>query len=106
MSDAEQQAALVRLILERNEAKKHKALLESELGSAGRAFSEIGKALSLIDAPDMITLSVPDHALKEIDKAPEICSLGRVREMLIELREVRERVMNLDRRAKASGIVD
>lgn len=106
MSDAEQQAALARLMLDRNEAKKHKALLESELGSAGRAFSEIGKTLALIDAPNMVTLGAPDHALKEIDKAPEICSLGRVREMLVELKDVRERVMSLDRRAKASGVVD
>jgi hypothetical protein len=47
----------------------------------------------------MITAGVPDYVLREIGKAPEICSLGKVKDMLVELKSLRARVGDLDRRA-------
>jgi hypothetical protein len=92
------------LVKERSEAKKRRNLLESELAVAGRTFSEIGKALAQLDAPNTVTLGAPDYALKEIDEAPEICSLGKVKDMLVELKNLRVRVSELDRRAAQLGV--
>jgi hypothetical protein len=45
MSDPEQDEAILRLVKQRGEAKKRKALLENELRTAGRSLWEIGGAL-------------------------------------------------------------
>jgi hypothetical protein len=104
MSDAEQDAALLRLVKERSEAKRRKNLLESELSAAGRTFSAIGDALKLLDAPNVITAGTPDHVLREIDKAPEICELNSIKRMISELKVLRTRLGDLDRRAAQLGV--
>lgn len=103
MSSAEQDAALLRLIKDRSEAKRRKALLESELRAAGKSLGYVGQALSEITASGAYTSS-PQYVLQEIDKAPEICGLNKIGEMLIELRDLQVNLTGMDRSARELGV--
>jgi hypothetical protein len=93
MTQQEQGEALLRLIKNRTDARRRKALLESELSAAGRALYEIGDNLRRAGALD--------YTLKQIDNAPPICELGKLKAMLTELGEVAETLATLNRAVEA-----
>jgi hypothetical protein len=103
MSSDEQDEAIIRLVKQRFEAKKRKALLENELRTAGRALWEIGSALKSVNASGSFQED-PDRALAEIEKAPKICELDRIKAMLVELRETQELIAQLNQSAAQLGI--
>lgn len=100
MSDDQKDAAVGRLVMQRSEAKKIKTLLENELRSAGNALYEIGSVLKYFGSPyDSVEGVFPLLA-----KAPDICGLERITEMLTELKGIKEKVAQLDRSAAEFGI--
>jgi len=103
MSGDEQDAAIVRLVKQRHEAKQRKALLENELRTAGHALWEIGSALKSVQAGGSFQ-EQPDRALEEIEKASKICELSRIKAMLVELRETDKRLTQLNQSAVQLGI--
>ena len=103
MSSEEQDAAILRLVKQRGEAKKRKVLLENELRTAGRSLWEIGSALKSLDASGP-SQGTPEFILLEIAKAPNICGLERVKAMLEELRDLENTLRQLNRSAVELGI--
>lgn len=103
MSGDEQDAAIVRLVKDRGEAKRRRALLESELRAAGQSLWEIGGSLRSVKAGGSHQES-PAYILPYVDKAPEICRLDRVKAMLEELRDLEGRISQLNRSAAELGI--
>jgi hypothetical protein len=97
MSDQEQDAAIVRIVKQTAEAKRRRTLLESELTTAGQSLWEIGRSLKAISGPEFIGAAAA--ILPQIDKAPDICALGRIRAMLEELKELEATLIQLKRSA-------
>lgn len=103
MSSDEQDAAILRVVKSRAEAKKKKALLENELRAAGHALSGIGYGL------ESIGISSGGHhdpaaIMEKVAKAPDICDLSRVGVMLGELKEVNANLEQLNVTANDLGI--
>lgn len=103
MSEDELNAAIVRLVKERSESKKKRASIESEPRSAGRALFSIGNSLREV-AADGSWNHTPSAILPEIEKAPEICGLTRIRELLEELQKTSDLIKQLDQSAREMGI--
>ena len=103
MSTEEQDAAILRLVKQRGEAKKRKALLENELRTAGRSLWDIGSALKSVNASGP-SQETPDSILPAIAKAPNICRLENIRTMLEELSELEKTLNQLNRSAIQLGI--
>jgi hypothetical protein len=104
MSDEEQDAAIARLVRQRSEAKKRKALLENELRTAGRSLWEIGGSLKDVNTSGFNN-SVA-NLIPQIAKAPDICGLDRIKAMLEELERLYRLIEELNRGAKELGIFD
>jgi hypothetical protein len=100
----EQDEAIARLVKQRSEARKRKALLENELRTAGRSLWEIGSALKSIKAEGSFQ-ETPEYILPEIEKAPKICSLDRIKSMLQDLQETQKLLAQFDRGLSELGIV-
>jgi hypothetical protein len=98
MSTDEQDAAIGRLVKQRSEAKKHKALLENELMVAGRSLSNIGSLLKSVE------VTAAQSIIREVENAPLICRLEHVKAMLLELKEAQELLAQLSRTAADIGI--
>jgi hypothetical protein len=103
MSNEEQDVAILRLVKQRFEAKKRKTLLENELRTAGQSLSEIGSALKSVNASGP-SQETPEFILPQIDKAPSICRLERIKAMLEELRDTQKNLAQLNRSAADLGI--
>jgi hypothetical protein len=103
MTTDEQDAAIVRLVRQRHEAKKRKALLENELRTAGRFLWGLGSALKSVDAAGSYQ-ATPDCILKDVEKAPAICGLERIKAMLSELKETQDLLTQLNRSAAELGV--
>ncbi|HSY31269.1 MAG TPA: hypothetical protein VLA42_04715 [Verrucomicrobiae bacterium] len=102
MSDQEQDDAILRIVKLRSEAKKRRTLLESELTTAGQSLWEIGRSLKAISGPEFIGAAAA--ILPQIDKAPDICELNRIRTMLEELKKLEATLIQLKRSATDLGI--
>ena len=98
MSIDEQDAAIGRLVRQRHEAKKRKALLENELMVAGRSLSDVGSLLKSVE------VTAAQSIIHEVENAPSICGLERIKAMLLELREAQELLAQLNRTAANVGI--
>lgn len=103
MSTEEQDAALLRLVRRRSEAKRKKSLIESELREAGRKLSDVGGLLRHVGDSGTGT-DRPEYALSEVRKAPEICGLSRIEAMLSELKSLNEELEGLNRAARECGV--
>lgn len=103
MNDDERDAAVLRVVKERSEAKKQKALLESELRAAGRSLASIGSGLSSVSSIGAVHQQ-PSVILRSVDSAPPICELSKIRAMLAELRDVDENLKQLNATARELGI--
>ena len=99
MTNNEQVAAILRLVKHRSECKKRKAALESELRAAGRSLFEIGGSLRNVQGTGSFN-ETPAAILPQIVKAPEICSLDRVKTMLEELASLELTLNQLNRSAE------
>jgi|SRR5271154_4753779 len=103
MSGAEQDAAIIRLVKQRGDAKRRRVLLENELRTAGHSLYEIGMALRGIAASGSFN-STPDYVLPKLAKAPEICNMDKIKVMLEELRDLETTLTQLNRSATELGI--
>jgi hypothetical protein len=103
MSNEEQDAAILRLVKSRGESKKRKALLESELRAAGQSLWQIGQSLRNVKGSGTFT-DTPGHILPEIERAPDICDLSRIKLMLEELKALEMTLSDLNRSAIELGI--
>jgi hypothetical protein len=103
MSNDEQDAAILRLVKDRGEAKKQKALLELELRAAGTSLYSIGTELRSVGFNTSVQGS-PGAIFQRVASAPEICGLERVKAMLAELKELDDNLKTLSTAAAALGI--
>jgi hypothetical protein len=103
MSNDEQDAAILRLVKARAEAKKKKALLETELRAAGESLYTIGSGLRSIGHSTSVQ-DTPGAIFQRVVVAPEICGLERIQGMLVELKELNENLKHLDSDAHTLGI--
>ncbi|MEO8051011.1 MAG: hypothetical protein ABI833_11395 [Acidobacteriota bacterium] len=98
MSTAEQDAALLRIVKDRAEAKRKRSLLEHEIRSTGTAFYEVGSSLR-----NMSLHSDRQSFSKQLEKhqahMPESVS-----EMVKDYFSECDRVEELDARAKEQHI--
>jgi len=101
MSGDEQDAAMLRLVKERREVRQRKALIESELQSAGRSLYEIGTLLKHINGG---LYDPVEQVLPQVEQAPEICGLNRLKELLKELKGAQEVLAQLNRSAVELGV--
>ena len=101
MSETEENAAILRLVKHRSEAKRRKALLESDLRIAGQSLSGIGDMLRHLNGGPYDDVG---RILPEVEKAPDICGLGHVKSMLAELKDLQESVSQMNRSASALGV--
>jgi hypothetical protein len=101
MSGDEQDAAIIRIVRRRKELRVRKALIESELQMAGDSLNDIGAALRHISG------SFPEHIASikvQLQKAPEICELDRIKGMVAELGQIYAEFTQLNRSAAEAGI--
>jgi hypothetical protein len=103
MSNDEQDAAILRLVKARGEAKRQKALLETELRAAGTSLYNIGSGLRSIGFSTSVQ-ETPGAILQRVAIAPDICGLEQVKAMLEELKELNENIKQLNAAAVAQGI--
>lgn len=101
MSDEEESAALGRLVKQRSDVKRRKALLENDLRTAGDSLVNIGSVLRHISGGPYDRIA---DSLLLTQQAPSVCGLERVRAMLTELTELHSRLAQLNRAASDSGI--
>jgi len=102
MSGDEQDAAILRVVKQRSEAKKRKLLLESELRSAGDSLYDIGGTLKHISGG--LLQGSADHVLAQITKAPKICNLEQIKAMFEELKGLETTLTQLNLTAAGLGI--
>jgi hypothetical protein len=100
MSPDEQDAAVLRIVKDRAEAKRRRALLESELQAAGKALHVIAEALPLLGSP---VVNIP-VLLKLIDENAELLAPSKLAQMMKEYADLTALIKNLDASAKAAGI--
>jgi hypothetical protein len=103
MSNDERDAAILRLVKTRAEAKRRKNLLETELRAAGSSLYSIGTELREIGFSTSAQAS-PGAILQRVATAPDICELVRVKTMLEELKELNENLKQLAISAATEGI--
>jgi hypothetical protein len=102
MTIDEQDMAILRIVKERGEAKRRKVLIESELRAAGESLYDIGGALRHVN--DASVQNGVESVLPKLANVPKICDLGRVKLMLEELKELENRLSQLNRSASDLGI--
>ena len=103
MSNDEQDAAILRMVKARDEAKRQKSLLETELRAAGTSLYNIGSSLRSIGFSTSVQ-ETPGAILQRVATAPDICGLERVKAMLEELKELNENLKQLAVSATTQGI--
>jgi len=101
MSNDEQDQAILRIVRRRKELRERKALIESELRAAGEFLDSISSSLKHISGsfPQW-----PQDILARVQKAPQICELGRIKSMVAELAEIYSAFAELNRHAAELGI--
>ncbi len=102
MTIGEREAAISGLLSKRSEARKRRIALEGELRAAGKSLYDIGGALKHASAGTMVNRV--DHILPKFATVPAICDLGKVKEVLEELKELQARLDQLNRSASQMGI--
>lgn len=102
MSNEEQKEAILRVVMQRTEARKRLALLENELRTAGKSLSDIGDGLKHMSAAAYEYK--PSYLIPKIDAAPAICGLERIRAMLVEIEETAKTLAELRKTAEEIGI--
>jgi len=102
MAIDEKDDAILRLVRERSEAKRHRAELKRELRETGKSLYDIGGALKYA-CGGRIGNGI-DYLLPKLHSAPAICDLSRVTTMLEELKELETRLAQLNRIASEIGI--
>jgi hypothetical protein len=102
MTIEEKEAAISRLLRKRSEAKRRRAALEGELRAAGKSLYDVGGALKHLSGSAMG--SRVDYILPKFAAVPPICDLGRVKEMLEELKELQIRLDQLNHSASQMGV--
>ena len=100
MSSDEQDAAIVRIVKDRAEAKRLRALLESELQAAGRSLHIVSEALPLLGSP---VVNIP-ALLKLIDENAELLAPSKLVQMMRDYADLTNQIADLDAKAKAAGI--
>jgi len=100
MSPDEQDAAVLRIVKDRADAKRRRALLESELQAAGKALYVISEALPLLGSP---VVNIP-VLLKLIDENAELLAPSKLAQMMKEYADPTALIADLDVSAKAAGI--
>ena len=100
MSPDEQDAAVLRIVKDRAEAKRRRALLESELQAAGKALHIISETLPLLGSP---VVNIP-VLLKLIDENAELLAPSKLSQMMKEYADLTAQIADLDASAKAAGI--
>jgi len=100
MSPDEQDAAVLRIVKDRAEAKRRRALLESELQAAGKALHVISEALPLLGSA---VVNIP-VLLKLIDENAELLAPSKLAQMMKEYADLTTQIADLDASAKAAGI--
>ena len=103
MSGDEQDAAILRVVKGRAEAKKRKSLLETELRTAGQSLSRIGSGLAGVGSSTAVH-QTPAALIQQVAQAPDICDLSRIGTMLAELKKVNENLQQLNSAAATLGI--
>ena len=101
MSSDGQDQAILRIVKRRTELRKRKALIESELQAAGEFLDDIGGSLKHIGN------SNPEHIANitmRLQRAPEICGLERIKDMVAELAQIYAEFVQLNRSAAGAGI--
>lgn len=98
----EQDDAVLKLVRERGEVKRHRAALERELRATGKSLYDIGGALK--HACGGRIHNGIEYVLPMLHSVPTICDLSRVTTMLEELKEVETRLAQLNRIASEMGI--
>ena len=101
VSGDEQDHAIARIVKRRSELRKRKALIESELRTAGEFLDDIGSSLKIIGngTPEWYA-----NIAKQIQEAPEICELRRIEVMVAELKGIYAEFVQLNRSAAEVGI--
>jgi hypothetical protein len=100
MSPDEQDAAVLRIVKDRAEAKRRRALLESELQAAGKALHVISEALPLLGSP---VVNIP-VLLKLVGENAELLAPSKLAQMMKEYADLTAQIADLDASAKAAGI--
>jgi hypothetical protein len=98
----EREAEINGLLSKRSEARRRRAALENELRTAGRSLSDIGGALKNLGGSTLGNRV--DYILPKFANVPAICDLGRIKEMLHELKNVQTRLEQLKENASQLGI--
>lgn len=78
--------------MRRAELSRRKTLLESELRAAGDSLGDIGGGLRFITNSNPQQLS---NLTERIQKAPDICELGRIKAMVSELADTLRELIEL-----------
>jgi hypothetical protein len=97
MSQQEQDAALLRVVKDRAEAKRQRSLLQSELTR------RIEPLMSVTTALRQAAVAEPEYLAGAADKLEDI-EPARVVEMLRQLAELTRHIREYDRTAKELGI--
>ena len=100
MSPDEENAAIARIVKDRTEAKRQRALLESELQAGGRALHVLSEALPLLGSP---VVNIP-VLLKLIDENAELLAPSKLNQMMKDYANLTNQIADLDAKAKAAGI--
>ncbi len=95
-------ATISGLLTKRNEAKRRKAALESELRTAGESLHDIGGVLRYLNGAS--ARSRTDYILQKLSHVPAICDLGGMRQMLEELKDLELRLAQLKQSTSQTGI--
>ncbi|MGA9673645.1 MAG: hypothetical protein WBQ94_30920 [Terracidiphilus sp.] len=105
MTIGEQDDAILRLVRERGETKRHRAALERELREVGKCLYDIGGVLKHACGSRIRNgRNGIDYVLPKLHSVPAICDLSRVTTMLEELKEADSRLAQLNRIASEMGI--
>jgi|SRR5208283_4404484 len=102
MAIDERDATMLGLLTRRNEAKRRKAVLESELRTAGKSLHDIGGVLRYLNGAS--ARSRTDYILQKLSHVPAICDLGGMRQMLEELKDLETRLAQLKHSTSQTGI--
>jgi hypothetical protein len=90
------------LLRERAQAKWRRTALECELRTAGKSLYEIGSALKNMSAG--ATAGRVDYILPKFANVPPFCDLGKVKQMLEELKDLQMRLNQLNLSASQMDI--
>jgi hypothetical protein len=99
MSSDEQDAAALRLLRERADVKRHRALLEGEIQAAGKVFSQVGVTVEHLN----INMDLP-YVLALVEKHAKAPSPGKVAEMMKEYIDLSAHLSTLNARIQDAGL--